>query len=215
MLKEHGLKATFYVAPANQESAKQDLLSWPEIKDLSQDFEIGAHSMTHRRLPTISEQEAAKEITESKAVLEQVIGKEIKAFCYPGGAYTKAHVQLVKDAGYRYARTVARYTFAVDDPYEAGTSLHVYNHRFGFDLWQTARFVKFQPIKFLRCLEWDALAEVMFDQVIEGGGIYHIWGHSWEIDEHDDWERLENVFRYISANPKVSYVTNGELEAYS
>ena len=80
MLKEHGLKATFYVAPENQEFAKEDLLSLPEIKDLSQDFEIGAHSMTHRRLPTIPEQEAAREIIESKAVLEQVIGKEIKVF---------------------------------------------------------------------------------------------------------------------------------------
>jgi peptidoglycan-N-acetylglucosamine deacetylase len=125
MLKEHGLRATFYVAPENQEFTKQDLLSLPEVSDLSQDFEIGAHSMTHRRLPTISEQEAAREITESKAVLEQVIGKEIKSFCYPGGAYTESHVQLVKDAGYRYARTVARYTFTVDDPYEAGTSVHV------------------------------------------------------------------------------------------
>jgi hypothetical protein len=215
MLREHGLKATFYVAPENQEFARQDLLSLPEIRDLSQDFEIGAHSMTHRRLPAISEQEAASEIIESKAVLEQVIGKGIKVFCYPGGAYTKLHVKLVKDAGYSYARTVARYKFSVDDPYEAGTSVHVYNHWFGFDLWQTACFVKFRPIKFLRCLEWDALAKVMFDEVTEGGGIYHIWGHSWEIDQHDDWERLENVFRYISANPKVSYVTNGELEAYS
>ena len=213
MLKEHGLKATFYVAPENQEFAKQDLLSLPEIRDLSQDFEIGAHSMTHRRLPTISEQEAAMEIAESKAVLEQVIGKEISVFCYPGGAYTKLHVQLVKDAGYRYARTVDRYTFTVDDPYVAGTSLHLYNHR--FDLWQTARFVRFQPIKVVRCLEWDALAKAMFDQVIKEGGIYHIWGHSWEIDKHDNWERLENLFRYISANPKVSYVANGELEAYS
>jgi len=215
MLKEHGLKATFYVAPENQEFAKQDLLSLPEVRDLSQDFEIGAHSMTHRRLPAISEQEAAMEIIESKAALEQVIGKEIKVFCYPGGAYTKLHAQLVKDAGYRYARTVARYIFTVDDPYQAGTSLHVYNHGFGLDLWHTARFVKFRPRRVLRCLEWDALAKTMFDYVIKEGGTFHIWGHSWEIDKHHDWERLENVFRYISANPKVSYVTNGELEAYS
>ena len=91
--------------------------------------------------------------------------------------------------------------------------MHVYNHR--FDLWQTARFAKFRPIKVLRYLEWDALARAMFDQVIKEGGVYHLWGHSWEIDDHNDWERLENVFRYISANPKVKYVTNGELEAYS
>ena len=215
MLKEHGLKATFYVAPENQEFAQQDLLSLPEIRELSQDFEIGAHSMTHRRLPAISEQEAASEITESKAVLEQIIGKDIKVFCYPGGAYTKLHVQQVRNAGYRYARTVARHKFTMGNPYKAGTSVHVYNHGFGFDLWRTARFAKFQPAKVLRCLEWDVLAKAMFDRVVAKGGIYHIWGHSWEIDEHDDWERLENVFHYISANPKVSYVTNGELEFYS
>jgi hypothetical protein len=107
---------------------------------------------------------------------------------------------------------VDRYVFAAGNPYEAGTSLHVYNHR--FDLWQTASFVKFQPVKLMRCLEWDALARAMFDHVVKNGGIYHIWGHSWEIDEHHDWERLENVFRYISADPRVSYVPNGELEAY-
>jgi peptidoglycan-N-acetylglucosamine deacetylase len=212
-LKEHGLGATFYIAPQNQEFAKKDLLTSHEIRDLSRAFEIGAHSMTHRRLPTISEQQAEQEIAESKAVLEHVTGKEIRTFCYPGGEYNNLHVQLVKDAGYRYARTVDRYKFTVDDPYEAGTSLHVYNHR--FDLWHTARFAKFRPTKVLRCLEWDALARAMFDRVIKKGGIYHIWGHSWEIDQHNDWERLENVFSYISANPNVKYVTNGELAAYS
>jgi peptidoglycan-N-acetylglucosamine deacetylase len=210
MLKEHGLRATFYVAPENHEFPKQDLLTLPEIRDISQDFEIGAHSMTHRRLPAIPEEQSKKEIIASKEVLEQITGKEIKAFCYPYGAYTRLHVELVKNAGYRYARTITRYAFTMEDPYQAGTSLHVYNHR--FDLWQTARFAKFRPIKTLHCLEWDALAQAMFDQVIKEGGIYHIWGHSWEIDEHNDWERLENIFRYIGANPKVNYVTNGELE---
>ncbi len=212
MLKEHGLKATFYVAPENQEFAKQDLLTLPEIRDLSQDFEIGAHSMTHRRLPAITEEEAAREVTESKAMLEDVTGKEVKVFCYPGGAYTKVHAQLVRDAGYRYARTVQRYMFAVGDPYEAGTSLHVYDH--WTDFRQISRFSKFHPIKVLRSLKWDFLAKAMFDHVLREGGIYHIWGHSWEIDEHGDWQRLEDVLRYIGGNPRVSYVTNGELEAY-
>jgi peptidoglycan-N-acetylglucosamine deacetylase len=213
MLNEHGLKATFYVAPENQELAKEDLLSFAEIRDLSQDFEIGAHSMTHRRLPTISAQEAAWEIIESKAVLEQAIGREIRVFCYPGGAYTKLHMQLVKDAGYRYARTVTRYAFNVSDPYEAGTSLHIYNHRIGFDLWRTAHFVRFRPIKAWRCLEWEVLGRAMFEYVLEEGGIFHIWGHSWEIDKNNDWDRLEGFFRYIGAHPRVKYVTNGELAA--
>jgi peptidoglycan-N-acetylglucosamine deacetylase len=213
MLKEHGLKATFYVAPENREFAKQDLLSVPEIRGISQDFEIGAHSMTHPRLPAIAEPEAAREVAESKAVLEEITGQEIKVFCYPGGAYSAVHVQQVKDAGYRYARTVDRYRFSVDNPYEAGTSLHVYDH--WTDLRQTARFSRFRPLRTLRMLRWDLLGKAMFDRVIKEGGIYHIWGHSWEIDQHGDWARLDSLFRYISANPEVSYVTNGELEACS
>jgi peptidoglycan-N-acetylglucosamine deacetylase len=212
MLKEHGLKGTFYVAPQNQEFAKQDLLSMPEVAEISKDFEIGAHSMTHRRLPTISEAESATEMTESKAVLEEVTGKEISVFCYPGGAYTKLHVQQVKDAGFRYARTVNRYTFAVVNPYEAGTSLHVYDH--WSDVWEIARFSKFRPLEAARNLRWDYLARAMFDEVLRKGGIFHVWGHSWEIDQHGDWARLEDTFRYIGAKPGVTYATNGELEAY-
>jgi peptidoglycan-N-acetylglucosamine deacetylase len=213
MLKEHGLNGTFYVAPENQEFAKQDLLSMPEVAEISKDFEIGAHSMTHRRLPTISEPESATEMTESKRVLEEVVGKEISVFCYPGGAYTKLHVQQVKDAGFRYARTVDRYALAVDDPYEARTSVHVYDH--WSDLWEIARFSRFRPLQVARGLRWDYLARAMFDEVVREGGIFHIWGHSWEIDQHGDWARLGDTFRYIGANPRVTYVTNGELEAYS
>jgi hypothetical protein len=51
----------------------------------------------------------------------------------------------------------------------------------------------------------------MFDRVAGMGGVFHIWGHSWEIDQHNDWERLEGLFSYLSARPGVKYVTNGEL----
>ncbi len=211
MLREHGLKATFYISPKNQEFAQHDLLTPQEIRDIGRDFEIGAHTLTHRSLPTISEEEADREVAASKTVLEQINGRAVNAFCYPRGAYTELHVQLVKAAGYRYARTVKRYTFNLNDPYRAGTSLHVYNHRFGRDLWHIARFLRFRPIDAWRCLEWGALGRAMFDYVLQEGGILHIWGHSWEIDKNNDWESLDQFFRYISSHPRVKYATNGEL----
>ena len=91
--------------------------------------------------------------------------------------------------------------------------VQAYSHR--LDPWRIAYFARFRPLKTLRYLEWDVLARDMFDRVMNRGGIYHLWGHSWEIDEHNDWERLADVFRYISAKPKVKYVTNGELGAHS
>jgi peptidoglycan-N-acetylglucosamine deacetylase len=213
LLRGYGLKATFYISPENQEFAKSDLLTPQEIRDIGCDFEIGAHTLTHPSLPTISEEEAKREVVGSKAVLEQITGSAVNTFCYPRGAYTELHVELVKAAGYRYARTVRRYAFSMNNPYEAGTSLHIYNHRSGFNLWRTARFVKFRPIKAWQCLEWEMLGRAMFDHVLEEGGIFHIWGHGWEIDKNNDWERLEDFFRYVSAHPRVTYAANGELEA--
>jgi peptidoglycan/xylan/chitin deacetylase (PgdA/CDA1 family) len=210
MLKEHGLKGTFYVCPRDHEFARQDLLTSQEIKDISTDFEIGAHTLTHPKLPSISKVQAEEEIFGSKAVLEEITGGKIATFCYPYGSYAKTHVQLVKDAGYRYARTVTRYKFGLDNPYEAGTSVHAYNHGW-FDLWRIAHFAKFQPAEALQYAEWDALACAMFERVVREGGVYHLWGHSWEIDQHNHWDRLERVFRYISAHPQVKYVANGEL----
>jgi peptidoglycan/xylan/chitin deacetylase (PgdA/CDA1 family) len=209
MLKEYGLKATFYVSPMNREFAEHDLLTQQQIRDISENFEIGAHTVTHPRLPAISQMQAKEEIVRSKIILEEVTGKTVSTFCYPGGAYTAAHAQFVKDAGYNYARTVARHSFKVDKPHEAATSLHAYNH--WSDVWKIARFARLQPVRFLRYLEWGTLARAMFDRAVEEGGVYHIWGHSWEIDRHNDWERLEGVFRYISGRPGVRYVTNSEL----
>jgi peptidoglycan/xylan/chitin deacetylase (PgdA/CDA1 family) len=65
--------------------------------------EIGAHTMTHpilSRLP-ISEQE--EEIRESKALLENILGKTVSGFAYPNGFFTEQTETLVKEMGFNYA----------------------------------------------------------------------------------------------------------------
>jgi peptidoglycan-N-acetylglucosamine deacetylase len=208
-LQNAGLKGTFYISPGNREFAERDLLSSQQVSDLSSAFEIGAHTLTHPRLPKVSPVDARREIAGSKVALEEITGKEITTFCYPGGAYTAAHVQMVKDAGYRYARTVGRYAFAVNNPYEAPTTLHAYRH--WSDLADMARFAGLRPLKVARYLSWDELAKAMFDYTAKVGGVYHLWGHSWEIHQHGDWERLAGVFSHIAGRAEVSYVANGDL----
>jgi peptidoglycan-N-acetylglucosamine deacetylase len=209
LLQAYGLSATFYIAPANREFGKQELLTEQEIRQLSEKFEIGSHTTTHPRLPKIPKEKAIEEIRDSKLLLERLTGKAVSSFCYPGGAYTAIHPQLVKDAGYRYARTVRRHAFNVGDPYEAPTSIHTYDHL--SDLWRVVRFAGFRPARMLNYRHWDSLGQAMFDHVAEVGGVYHIWGHSWEIEKRNEWGRLERVFKHISSRPGVKYVTNGQL----
>jgi glycosyltransferase involved in cell wall biosynthesis/peptidoglycan/xylan/chitin deacetylase (PgdA/CDA1 family) len=210
LLHKYNLPATFYVSPNDREFAHSDLLSNEEVKQLSNDFEIGAHTMTHPRLTKISDAEAYDEIADSKKYLEAIIGKKILSFCYPGGNYKSRHARLTANAGFVYARTVQRHINDLRNSiFESGTSVNAYNHY--QDLWKIARFAHFNPLKTYYYFKWENLAKAMFDHVQTTGGVFHLWGHSWEIDAHGDWDKLENVFRYISHKKDCTYVTNGEL----
>jgi peptidoglycan/xylan/chitin deacetylase (PgdA/CDA1 family) len=210
LLKKYDLKATFYVAPKNHEFNSQDLLTHKQIVAIGRDFEIGSHTITHPRLPLVTLDTARQEIVESKALLESMVKHTVDTFCYPRGEFRQAHADLVRAAGYRYARTVRRFSFSIDRPLSADTTIHAYRH--WSDAWDILKFARFNPLRFLKYyFDWENLARAMFDYALDHGGVFHLWGHSWEIDKRHDWDRLERVFAYISARPEVSYVTNGEL----
>ncbi len=209
LLKKYDIKGTFYIAPRNRELPPDTRLSNVQIKELSQWFEIGAHTMTHPRLTTLSDQEAEKEIRDSKLYLEEVVGRPVTSFCYPQGYYTSVHMKLVQEADFALARTVRRFAMQVgDSPYALPTTLHTYRH------WSDAvpilRAVGWK--KFLSCyFSWEVLAKELFDQCLVRGGVFHLWGHSWETDRRGDWQRLERVLQYIANRPGVTYITNREL----
>jgi peptidoglycan/xylan/chitin deacetylase (PgdA/CDA1 family) len=210
LLKKYNINGTFYVCPDNREFNKSDLLSDEEIKQLSEGFEIGAHTVTHPRLTKVSLEEAEREISESKKYLEKLTGKRISVFCYPGGKYNGKIKNLVSNAGFLYARTIKRHCFQLDsDLLSCGTSVNAYNHV--SDLHKILVFSRFNPVEFFKCLDWEYLAKRMFDKVLENGGVYHLWSHSWEIEKYHEWDKLERVLEYISKKENVSYFPNGGL----
>jgi len=210
LLKKYRIKGTFYVSPENREFKKSDLLTNPEIKALGKNFEIGAHTMTHPRLTKINKKQAFREITESKKCLEKLINKKIKCFCYPGGDYSQINAKQVKIAGFKLGRTTETFKYDHENPYEVPTTINAYDH--WLDVWKIFLFVNFNPISFWKYYRhWDNLAEAMFDRVMKEGGVYHLWGHSWEINDNNGWVRLEKIFKYISNKKGLRYVTNGGL----
>lgn len=210
LLQKYNVPGTFYISPHDHEFPVSDLLTDTQVKKLSKNFEIGAHTMTHPRLTRISDKKAYEEISDSKTYLEHLIGKEVISFCYPGGNYNDRHARLTANAGFKYARTVKRHIHDLKGSiFEAGTSVNAYNHY--QDLWKIARFAHFNPVKAYKYFQWENLAKAMFDRMQKTGGVFHLWGHSWEIDAHGDWEKLESVLSYIFNHDNVTYVTNGEL----
>jgi hypothetical protein len=43
---------------------------------------------------------------------------------------------------------------------------------------------------------------------MERGGIWHLYGHSWEIDEHKLWLELVEMLDYVAHREGVLYLTN-------
>ena len=210
LLEHYGLRGTFYVAPENVELPRRERLGDHELLALAGRFEIGGHTLTHRRLTCLPDDVAWKEIVEGKDALEQVIGAPLRSFCYPGGQYAARHTAMVRDAGFALARTVRRGFTQMSPSYETHTTVHAYRHlRDG----PAALCLANGRIGEARRIywHWDQLAMSMFDRVLRTGGVFHLWGHSWEIDDNSDWGQLERVLRYIGGRPNVRYIDNGEL----
>lgn len=74
-------------------------------------IEIGAHTMNHPILASAGDDEARREIQQSKATLETLLGEPVTTFAYPNGRpvrdYTAAHVKMVRDCGFELALTTA------------------------------------------------------------------------------------------------------------
>jgi peptidoglycan/xylan/chitin deacetylase (PgdA/CDA1 family) len=208
LLKRENLSGTFYIAPENRELPPSGRLSKEDVRVLANDFEIGAHTMTHPRLTSITDDGALREIQMSKTTLEAWSQKTVTSFCYPGGAYNEKHKRMVKDSGFLLARTVRRFSMDIPlDRFALPTTLHAYRH--WSDIVPIAQASGRQFLK--NYLNWDDLAITIFDRVLERGGTFHLWGHSWEIEKNHDWERLERVFKHIARRPGVRYVANNQL----
>jgi peptidoglycan/xylan/chitin deacetylase (PgdA/CDA1 family) len=211
LLRDYQVPGTFYVSPRDSEFKPDDLLMRCDILDLSAGFEIGAHTLTHPRLTKVSAAAARDEIAGSKSYIEDITGRPVNSFCYPYGMFDAMHVQMVRQAGFSYARTVQRFSRDTgDDPLRAPTTVHAYSHR--VDIPQAVALGKRNPLSaWSMYAHWDQMAERVFDEVLAKGGVFHLWGHSWEVDKNNDWYALRRVLDYISQRPEVTYLANSGL----
>jgi peptidoglycan/xylan/chitin deacetylase (PgdA/CDA1 family) len=68
-------------------------------------LEIGSHTVSHPLLNQLTPAEQMQEIFDSREMLEQMVGKPVRAFSYPNGRYTPHTIMLTQQAGYLLACT--------------------------------------------------------------------------------------------------------------
>lgn len=117
-LRAHDLPATLFVPTdwVGRENAwdaddrripRLPLLDWPTLRELAaQGLDVGSHSCSHARLPTLSANELTRELEESRAVIEAQLGALPACFAYPYGDYDEHVVESVAAAGYECGVTI-------------------------------------------------------------------------------------------------------------
>ena len=79
-------------------------LSPVQIDELRKNnWEVGAHSVTHRALPYLPERIAYREIECSKKSLEDLLGAPVLSFAYPFGLQTRREIEMARSCGFKYA----------------------------------------------------------------------------------------------------------------
>jgi peptidoglycan/xylan/chitin deacetylase (PgdA/CDA1 family) len=95
---------------ASKRLAAEHCLGWDELRDLAgePDVTIGAHTLSHPVLAKLDPTAAAREIAESKGLLERRLGRPVRHFAYPFGDRTSAgarEFRLARQSGFASAVT--------------------------------------------------------------------------------------------------------------
>jgi peptidoglycan/xylan/chitin deacetylase (PgdA/CDA1 family) len=212
LLEQYGLTGTFYVPRRSQ----RQVMTTAQLLDLSSRFEIGSHTIDHVRLHLLSDQEARRQLLESRSWIENVTGRECRVFCFPGGKFRRRQLPLVAEAGFVAARTVE--LLSLGRPIiENGvklipTTLQAYPHPWTNYARNALRRNSpsgfFHAGQFLFSRDWLSLGRALFQRCLEIGGVFHLWGHCWEVEEEKQWGKLEEFLSYLSKRTKPWQILN-------
>jgi len=210
LLEKYHLQGTFYVPIRNAENA---VMKPSSIVEIAQKFEIGGHTVNHKYLNNLGYEEAEFEIANCKTLLENLLGKEIFAFCFPGGKFSKRDIILLKKSGFLFGRTTSFFHKTLTNNSLLNTTLHCFNHNiFALNKHCIKRAYYSKLLEYYFFLSYNKnfrkLTSTIIPKTQQDGGFFHIWGHSWEINQHDLWYDLEETFKLLSDIPNVEFVDN-------
>lgn len=164
-----------------------------EITSIYKGHEIAAHTLTHPDMTEMSADEVIREVEQDRLNLSELLGTEVIGMAYPGRQpnYNSRIAQIIEDStGVKYART----TICSND-FSPQRDLY-----------------EFHPSAFHR--DWEQLyklAEKFVELDPKSEKIFYIWGHSYEFDINDEWDKFEDFCKFISNRDDIFYGTNKEI----
>lgn len=201
IMNKYGIKGTFNVnsgAWLKEDAVREKYygrLKLSEAKALynNSPHEVAVHSYTHPFLERLDSAEVIYEITEDRKALEKDFCKITRGMAYPMGTYSEQVIAALEMCGICYSRTV-KSTYSFKFP-ERWLELHPTCHHKDEKLFELCE-------KFLEPHRWG------------NAEMFYLWGHSYEFDNDNNWDRIEKFCEMMGGNDDIWYATNIEIYDY-
>lgn len=191
MFNRYGLKCTFNLNSGLL--GTENRLSRQEIRETYAGHEIAVHTVTHPTLTHCDEAEIIRQVVQDRLNLSEIAGCEVVGMAYPGGGVNYNHdvAEIIRHhTTMQYARTTVC-TGNFDLQNNLLEFLPTVKHTDFDDLFALAhQFLALQPTE---------------------PKLFYIWGHSYEFDFDNSWDRFEKFCKLISNCDDIFYGTNREV----
>lgn len=194
IMRRNGLKGTFNVN-SGLYGTTANRLTEIQVKELYAEsgMEVAIHGLTHTFLSQVTESCCSYQVLKDRENLERLFHKVIRGMAYPNNAYNDKVVACLKSMGIAYARTtISTESFKIPtDWLRLEATCHHKNPR----LMELAK-------KFVE------------DEVIKESWLFYLWGHSYEFDNNNNWNIIEEFAEYTGNRSDIWYATNIEIYEY-
>ena len=155
--------------------------------------EVAVHAYTHPYLERLSPAQVAYEIIKDRETLEDTFGYIVRGMAYPYGTYSDDVVRVLEDCGIVYSRTTKQ-TEKFDIPTDWLRMPATCHHKHPRLMELAEKFVS--------------------DKKMGKPQLFYVWGHSYEFEQHNNWEVIENFAEYVGGKDDIWYATNIDIYEY-
>jgi len=93
--------------PDNSPERDEVVMDREQIAELAREgFEIFSHTVSHPKLTEIGDDGLEYEHSNSKKMLEEIVGREVCAISYPNGVFNEKVIKVAKKTGYKMGFTI-------------------------------------------------------------------------------------------------------------
>ena len=212
ILNAHGLKGTFNINSGLIKDVEGGhYLTYDEIRAHLRDkgHEVAIHGEMHRAPALQRTVDGIRDVLNCRIKLEKELDTVVRGMAYPDsgikmnqpGAADYAKIrEYLADLGVAYSRTLGGDNDSFDlpiDPYAWMPTAHHNNpHIFEF------------------IDKFNELCEDKLYISCKTAKLFYIWGHSYEFDRNNNWDRIEEIAAKLGGREDVWYATNIEIHDY-